>query len=130
MASRRGAGWAVGPVRQRARGFGAGQRLTGIAPAQLAREDFLAGLDRQRADAAGQQLMPVPGLSSTTAASMAGRIAAGQWQAVEAGLAAVTARMLDLLHAARAAALAEGPVTINLDATDMEVYGRKKRGVA
>ena len=35
-----------------------------------------------------------------------------------------------LLPAARAAALAEGPVTIDLDATDVEVYGRKKRGVA
>ena len=38
--------------------------------------------------------------------------------------------MLDLLPAPRAAALAEGPVTIDLDATDVEVYGRKKRGVA
>ena len=31
---------------------------------------------------------------------------------------------------ARAAALAGGPVTIDLDTTDVEVYGRKKRGVA
>ena len=38
--------------------------------------------------------------------------------------------MLDLLPAERAAALAGGPVTIDLDATDVEVYGRKKRGVA
>jgi hypothetical protein len=38
--------------------------------------------------------------------------------------------MLDLLPAPRAAALAEGPVTIDLDATDVEVYGRRKRGVA
>ncbi len=30
----------------------------------------------------------------------------------------------------RAAALAEGPVTIDLDTTDVEVYGRRKRGVA
>jgi hypothetical protein len=30
----------------------------------------------------------------------------------------------------RAAALAGGPVTIDLDTTDVEVYGRKKRGVA
>jgi hypothetical protein len=44
---------AVGPVKQRDRGFGAGQLLTGIAAAQLAGEDFLTGLDRQRADAAG-----------------------------------------------------------------------------
>jgi len=45
-------------------------------------------------------------------------------------MAAVTGRMLDLLPAPRAAALAGGPVTIDLDTTDVEVYGRKKRGVA
>jgi hypothetical protein len=52
---------AVGPVKQRDRGFGAGELLAGIAAAQLAGEDFLVGLDRQRADAAGQQITPVPG---------------------------------------------------------------------
>ena len=121
---------AVGPVRQRDRGFGAGELLTGIAAAQLAGEDFLTGLDRQRADAAGQQVTPVPGLASTTAAGLARRVTPAQWRAVESGLAAVTGRMLDLLPAPRAAALAEGPVTIDLDTTDVEVYGRKKRGVA
>jgi hypothetical protein len=121
---------AVGPVKQRNRGFGAGELLTGIAAAQLAGEDFLAGLDRQRADAAGQRLTPVPGLASTTAAGLARRITPAQWQAVETGLAAVTGRMMTLLPPERAAALAEGPVTIDLDTTDVEVYGRKKRGVA
>jgi hypothetical protein len=121
---------AVGPVKHRDRGFGAGELLAGIASAQLAGEDFLVGLDRQRADAAGQRITPVPGLSPATAAGLARRITAGQWQAVEAGVAAVTQRMLDVLPAARAAALTEGPVTIDLDATDVEVYGRKKRGVA
>jgi hypothetical protein len=121
---------AVGPVKQRDRGFGAGQLLTGLAAAQLAGEDFLSGLDRHRADAAGQQLTPVPGLPSTTAAGVARRITGAQWLAVEAGLAAVTGRMMGLLPAARAAALAEGPVTIDLDATGVEVYGRKKRGMA
>ena len=121
---------AVGPVKQRDRGFGAGELLTGIAAAQLAGEDFLTGLDRQRADAAGQQITPVPGLASTTAAGLARRITPAQWQAVEAGLAAVTGRMLAMLPAPRAAALAGGPVTIDLDTTDVEVYGRKKRGVA
>ena len=38
--------------------------------------------------------------------------------------------MLALLPAERVAALADGPVTIDLDTTDVEVYGRKKRGVA
>jgi hypothetical protein len=121
---------AVGPVKRRDRGFGAGELLCGIAAAQLAGEDFLTGLDRQRADAAGQQLTPVPGLASTTAAGLARRVTPAQWQAVEAGLAAVTGRMLALLPAPRAAALAGGPVTIDLDTTDVEVYGRKKRGVA
>ena len=121
---------AVGPVKQRDRGFGAGELLTGIAAAQLAGEDFMIGLDRQRADAAGQLLTPVPGLASTTAAGLARRVTPAQWQAVETGLAAVTGRMLDLLPAERAAALAGGPVTIDLDTTDVEVYGRKKRGVA
>ena len=68
---------AVGPVKQRDRGFGAGELLTGIAAAQLAGEDFLTGLDRQRADAAGQQITPVPGLASTTAAGLARRITPG-----------------------------------------------------
>ena len=121
---------AVGPIKQRDRGFGAGELLTGIAAAQLAGEDFLTGLDRQRADAAGQQITPVPGLASTTAAGLARRITPAQWQAVEHGLAVVTSRMLSLLPAARAAALADGPVTIDLDTTDVEVYGRQKRGVA
>jgi hypothetical protein len=121
---------AVGPVKQRDRGFGAGELLTGIGAAQLAGEDFLVGLDRQRADAAGQQITPVPGLASTTAAGLARRLTPAQWQAVESGLAVVTGRMLSLLPAQRAAALAGGPVTIDLDTTDVEVYGRKKRGVA
>jgi hypothetical protein len=68
-------------------------------------------------------------LSSTTAADLARRFTAGQCQAVEAGLAAVTGRMLALLPAPLTAALTAGPVTIDLDATDVEVYGRKKRGV-
>jgi hypothetical protein len=104
--------------------------LTGIAAAQLAGEDFLTGLDRQRADVAGQLITPVPGLASTTAAGLARRLTPGQWRAVESGLAVATGRMLSLLPAQRAAALAAGPVTIDLDTTDVEVYGRKKRGVA
>jgi hypothetical protein len=61
----------------------------GGRPGQAARSrvrgwgDFLSGLDRQRADVAGQQLTPVPGLASTTAAGLARRITPAQWQAVE-----------------------------------------------
>jgi hypothetical protein len=46
---------AVGPVKQRDRGFGAGALLVGLAAAQWAGEDFLVGLDRQRADWSGRR---------------------------------------------------------------------------
>lgn len=71
---------AVGPIKQRDRGFGAGELPAGIAAAQMAGEDFLVGLDQQRVDAAGQQIAPAPGLSSTTAAGLARRITPGQWR--------------------------------------------------
>src|SRR5207245_5253702 len=100
---------AVGPIKQRDRGYGAGELLCGIAAAQLAGEDFLTGLDRQRADVAGQQLTPVPGLASTTAAGLARRITPAQWEAVGHGVAAGTSRMVVLLPAERAAALTDGP---------------------
>ena len=120
---------AIGPIKQRRRGHTAGQMLVGMAAAQLAGEDFLVGLDRQRADTAGQQLAPVPDLAATTAAGLARRLSPGQWHAVETGLGDVAAAALQLLPAERAAALCE-QVTIDLDTTDVEVYGRRKRGVA
>jgi hypothetical protein len=119
----------IGPIKQRDRGHSGGELLVGLAAAQLAGEDFLAGLDRQRADAVGQRLAPVPGLSSTTAAGLARRFTAEQWRAVETGLARVHERVLALLPAHRRAGLASS-VTIDMDTTDVEVYGSKKRGVA
>ena len=48
----------IGPIKQRRRGHTGGQLLVGMAAAQLAGEDFLVGLDRQRADTAGQAVDP------------------------------------------------------------------------
>ena len=122
---------AMGPVKQRRRGFTGGQVLTGMAAAQLAGEDFLVGLDRLRADQAGQQVTPVPGLAASTATGLARRFTPEHWRGAEAGLARATARMVGMLPAERAAELAQGPVTIDIDATGVEVYGNKKlRGVA
>jgi hypothetical protein len=120
---------AIGLIKRRARGMGVGQLLVGMAAAQLAGQDFLVGLDRFRADAAGQVLSPVPGLCSTTAAGLARRVDVEQWAAVERGVAGVSERMLALLPAQRVARLLDA-VTVDLDTTDVEVYGRKKRGVA
>jgi hypothetical protein len=123
---------AIGSIKQRRRGYTAGEVLVGVAAAQLAGEEFLVGLDRRRADTAGQQLAPVPGLAATTAAGLARRFTDGQWAAVETGLGdvhAVALQSLATVAPARAAALCE-QVTIDLDTTDVEVYGRHKRGVA
>lgn len=120
---------AVGPIKQRDRGFGLGQVLVGMAAAQLAGQDFLVGLDRVRADAAGQELVPVPGLATSTACGLARRVRAEQWPALESGVGAVHQRMLDLLPATQRAGLCRA-VTIDIDATEVEVYGRRKRGVA
>jgi hypothetical protein len=87
---------AVGPIKERARGRGAGELLVGMAAAQLAGQEFLVGLDRYRADVAGRVVSPVPGLASTTAAGLARRMDAGQWAAVERGVAGVSERMLAL----------------------------------
>ncbi len=120
---------AIGPIKARDRGHWGGQLLVGLAAAQLVGEDFLVGLDRQRGDVAGQVLAPVPGLSSTTAAGRARRLSDGQWRAVETGIGDVHTAMLAALSPQRVAALCE-TVTIDLDTTDVEVYGPKKRGVA
>jgi hypothetical protein len=120
---------AVGPIKQRARGHSAGQLLVGLAAAQLAGEDHLVGLDRQREDAAGQALMPVAGLCSTTAGGLARRLTHQQWADLEAGLATVTTGMLARLPDAHREALL-AVVTIDMDTTDVEVYGRRKQGVA
>lgn len=55
---------AVGPIKQRDRGYGAGELLTVIAAAQLAGEDFLTGLDRQARRRGRPADHPVPGLAS------------------------------------------------------------------
>ena len=119
---------AVGPIKVRDRGVGAGELLVGLASAQLAGEDFLVGLDRRRDDVVGQEISPVAGLSSTTAAGLARRFTDPQWTAVETGVAQVTERVFELLPVARRARPAES-VTIDLDTTDVEVYGSRKRGV-
>ena len=81
----RGAGCGGRPGQAAGPGVRGRELLTGIAAAQLAGEDFLTGLDRQRADAAGQQITTVPGPASTTAAGLARRVTPAQWQAVEQG---------------------------------------------
>ena len=62
---------AVGAIKQRDRGLGAGELLTGIAAAQLAGEDFLTGLDRQRSDVAGPSPATGPAPQNTPFCTLA-----------------------------------------------------------
>ena len=117
---------AIGPIKTRDRGLSGGELLVGLATAQLAGEDFLVGLDRRRADvagqvlapvpglgsttAAGQVLAPVPGLGSTTAAGLARKFTDGQWHAVETGIGGSgLSRPFPASHPRTAATSCSGP---------------------
>lgn len=120
---------AVGPIKQRARGLTGGEFLIGLACAQLAGEDYLIGLDRRRADTAGGALSPVTTAPSTTAATLAKRFDADRWERVEAALGRISGRVLGRLDKTRRDALLTAP-TLDLDATDVEVYGSRKQGIS
>ena len=120
---------AVGPIKQRARGLSGGEFLVGLACAQLAGEDYLVGLDRRRADIAGATLAPVSTAPSTTAATLAKRFDTSKWKGVEAAVGRVAGRVLGHVSDQRRAALLASP-TLDLDATDVEVYGSRKQGIS
>jgi hypothetical protein len=74
-------------------------------------------------------LSGVPAVPSTTAAGLARRFTDVHLAGIEAGLAVLADRYLQLLPSSRLAGLLEG-ATIDLDSTDVEVYGSRKQGVA
>jgi hypothetical protein len=121
---------AVGAIKQRDRGLSAGQFLVAVAQAQMCGAQFWTGLDRRRADTAGEALSAVPMPASTTAVELAQRFGAAQVAGIEEGIGEITCRVIGLLPARRRAALRTGGATIDLDGTDVECYGAKKEGIA
>ncbi len=119
----------IGSIKQRDRGATAGELLVGLAQSQLLGGDALVALDRQRADVVTTELSAVPPIPSTTAASMARRFGAGQWAGIETATAELIAQARRLLPAARRSRL-DARATVDLDSTDVEVYGSRKQGVA
>jgi len=119
----------IGAIKQRARGLGAGELLVGLAQSQLLGGDALVALDRQRADVAAAELSAVPGIASTTAGSLARRFDAEHLAGIETAVADLAERAFGLLPVSRRTALC-GRVTVDLDSTDVEVYGSRKQGVA
>lgn len=115
----------IGAVKVRDRGLSGGQLLVAVASCQMTEGDFLVSLDRRRDDLAGQGLEPVPTPPATTAAGIARRFTTEHLRGIEKALGQVNTRLVSLLPLVRRSALLK-VATIDLDATDVEVYGRGK----
>jgi hypothetical protein len=115
----------IGPIKQR--GLTGGQLLLGMATAQLAGQDCLAGLDRVRADAGSALLTEAPVAPSTTAGSLAGRFGPAHLTGIETALKGIYTRWLASVPAAVRTPLVLRNPTIGLDASDIEVFGRTKQ---
>ena len=119
----------VGSIKKRDRGASAGELLVAMAQSQLLGADALVALDRQRADVAAVELSAVPVLASTTAAGLARRFDPEHLAGIETSIADLASRAFGLLPLERRVALS-AKVTLDMDSTDVEVYGSKKQGVA
>lgn len=95
----------LGALKTRRRGLSGGELLLAVASAQLTGADHLVGLDRRRADAAGQELEPVPMPASTTAAGIARRFTGRHLVAVEEAMGAVNTVWVSRLPPTRRAIL-------------------------
>ena len=112
------------PVKRRRRGLPAGQVLLSLAESQLVGGEFFDHLEDLRADGAGAPLRAVAATpSAPTVSQLARRFRRVHGQRVERALAEAGER----LDRALARDPAE-PVTIDLDATQVTVYGRRKQG--
>lgn len=116
---------AVGPIKARARGGTGGHLLVGTATGQLSGQDCLTGWVQVRADPASALLVhaPVPAADRRAARLPVWAVAAGRDRG---GASAVYSRWLTTLPAQLRGRLVLTDPTIDLDATDIEVYGHAK----
>lgn len=122
---------AVGPIKKRRQGLGAGGLVLSAAEMMLAGGDFMCDLDFQRDDVAGRELRAVPAIpSSPTFIALTKRFDAEVFVAVEAANRVLVARWFAALDPERRAALAGVRPTLDLDPTDVETYGRQKEAMA
>jgi hypothetical protein len=112
------------PVKQRERGVSAGELLVALAESLLLGGDAVQDIERVRADAAGAELRAVAEVpAASTAAQLARRFRRTHLRAAEAAFARV-ANEFDCQLGREAT----GPVTLDFDSTQVEVYGRCKPG--
>ena len=114
----------VAPVKARRRGLSAGGLVVALAESQLAGGDCFDDIEDLRADTAGAPLRAVSATpSAPTARQLAARFKPAHIRAIERA-AARTANELDR----RLGRDAGEDVTLDLDATESKVYGRRKQG--
>jgi hypothetical protein len=121
----------IGQLKARRRGLSAGELVLSMAETMLAGGDFMCDLDFQREDVAGAPLRAVPQIpAATTFIGCAKRFEETVFQAIEKAIGELVGRGVAMLSAARRQQLTATRPTIDLDPTDVEVYGVKKEGVA
>ena len=114
------------PVKTRRRGVSSGELVVSLAECQLAGGAFFDHLEDQRADTAGAALRAVADVPSAPAAlQVSKRFRRVHCQRVERAMARAGERLDRALERE-----ALEPVTIDLDATQITVYGRFKDGAA
>ncbi len=114
------------PVKVRRRGLSPGGLVVSLAECQLVGGSFFDHVEDVRADRAGATLRAVAGTPSAPAALQnAKRFRRVHCQRIERAMARAGERLDRALGRDRAE-----PVTIDLDATQVTVYGRRKQGAA
>ena len=114
------------PVKVRRRGLSPGQLMVALSECQLVGGEFFSDLQELRADEAGSGLRTVgQAPSAPTALQRSKDFRRVHCQRVERACA----RVAEHLDRALGRELTE-PVTIDLDATGIEVFGRRKQGAA
>ena len=112
----------VRPFKQRQRGLNAGELMVSLAETVMVGGDHLVHLDQLRGDLAGAELRAVAAAPApTTAGQLLKRFQAGQCQAVVAAMAELGNRF-DRQQELPVSA----PVTLDMDGSLSEVYGRLK----
>jgi DDE family transposase len=113
-------------VKARRRGLSPGALVVSVAECQIAGAECFDDLENVRADAAGAGLRAVAQTpSAPTARQLARRFEPGHVRAIERAQARVGERLDRELGRDPSE-----PVTLDLDATETEVYGRRKQGAA
>lgn len=120
----------VGPTTTRRRGLSAGGLVVSMAETMLAGGDFMVDLDYQRDDLAGAALRAVPEIpASTTFIGRAKCFEEKVFLGIEEATGELCGRWFALVGDKHRGELAACRPSIDLDPTDVEVYGSMKQGV-